>query len=73
MGGIGELFSPKKLRAPETVRMPDPEDPAALEAKRRKASTATGTGRASTVLGDVSGDAAGMAGGSTYGGTLLGG
>ncbi len=70
MGGIGELFSPRTPKAPEPVKMPDPEDPAKLEAERRKRATATGSGRASTVLGE----SGAMEGGSgVYQKTLLGG
>ncbi len=66
---MGSLFSkpdiPKPPPLPPPVRMPDPQDPAALEAKRRKQQEiAMRGGRVSTMLTDT------IAGGS--GGGKLG-
>jgi hypothetical protein len=51
MAPIGKLFAPKIPKPEPAVRMPDQQDPAAVEAKRRKrAELAQGEGRASTDL-----------------------
>ena len=63
MAGIGALFSGAKSQVAPTVRMPDQQDPAAIEAVRRKQrQTAQTTGRASTDL----------TGGDAYTNTVLG-
>jgi hypothetical protein len=36
MGGIAKMFSPKLPKPEPVVRMPDPQDPAVLEAQRKK-------------------------------------
>lgn len=64
MSGLGALFSPPKPQVQATVRMPDQQDPAALEAARKKrADLMAGSGRAST---DLTGN------GGAYSNTLLG-
>lgn len=51
MGAIKSLFAPKTPKPQPVVRMPDQQDPAAVEAKRRKrAELVQGEGRASTDL-----------------------
>ena len=51
MSAIGKLFSPKMPAVQPAVRMPDAQDPAALEAQRKKrADLSAGQGRASTDL-----------------------
>ena len=51
MGTIKSLFAPKIPKPEPAVRMPDQQDPAAVEAKRRKqAELSQGKGRASTDL-----------------------
>lgn len=51
MAPIGKLFAPKTPTPQPTVRMPDRQDPEAIEARRRKtAELAQGKGRASTDL-----------------------
>lgn len=48
------LFKAKTPKVEKPTRMPDPEDPALLEAKRRKrAEIAARGGRESTILSDV--------------------
>lgn len=62
MGGITDMF--KKPKQPEAIKMPDPEDPTALEAKRRDQARRKVDGRASTDLAS--------GGSGTYSNTLLG-
>lgn len=61
MGGMADMF--KKPKQPEPVKMPDPEDPTVLEAKRREQQKRMSAGRSSTDM---------TSGGGTYSGTLLG-
>jgi hypothetical protein len=51
MAPIGKLFAGKTPKPQPVVRMPDQQDPEAIEARRRKrAELAQGEGRASTDL-----------------------
>jgi len=60
MGGM----STPKLKEPRVVRMPNEEDPAALEAARRRREAALERqGRLSTILTDQSQARAGLGGG----------
>jgi hypothetical protein len=65
MGKLGELFSGGKAPAPQpVVRMPDQNDPASLEARRRQQrEQIAGKGRDSTILTGPGGD---------YSGSVLG-
>lgn len=57
MSGLKTLFSGPKLTPQAVVRLPDREDPAALEAQRKKrAELSAGKGRASTNLTDFAGN-----------------
>lgn len=55
MGALKNLFSaPKMPESPAPARMPDPSDPAILEARRKKlADMQKRGGRADTVLSDA--------------------
>lgn len=56
MTGLKNLFSPQTPKLPDPIRMPDPLDPAILEAKRAKmAQMQTRGGRQSTILTDGAG------------------
>lgn len=56
MGGLKNLFNPQTPKLPDPIRMPDPMDPAVLEAKRQKmAQLQTRGGRQSTILTDTGG------------------
>lgn len=73
---MGKLFGSKPTPAP-VQRMPDTEDPAVLEAKKRAAGAAQArSGRASTVLTNraqaANAPAAGGAGTTAYKSSLLG-
>lgn len=65
MGALKNLFSgPKMPTIPAPARMPDPQDPVALEARRKQqASIANRSGRSSTVLSDALMGSAGKVGG----------
>lgn len=61
MSGLFKTATPK---LPDPVRMPDPQDPAVLEAKRRQmADMQTRGGRQSTILTDTLAQSAGKVGG----------
>lgn len=65
---MGSLFAPKTPAAPPVARMPDENDPAVLEARRKAAFNATNRqGRDSTTLAQ-----GGAAQGKEYSGTTLG-
>lgn len=71
---MGKLFGGGSTPKPTPpTRMPDEEDPAILEAKRRAAEQQRSrTGRASTVLTTRQRDTTGQAGTQAYGNSLLG-
>lgn len=71
---MGGLFGGGKTPKPTPpTRMPDEEDPAIIEAKRRAAEQQRSrTGRASTVLTTRQRDTTGQAGTQAYGNSLLG-
>lgn len=81
MGGILGGPKPAILATPPAVtppaRMPDPDDPAVREAKRRQVAQMLGGGRSSTILTGPGGDArakappAGVASADSYAGTAL--
>lgn len=58
MGGIDKLFSTPKLKIPEqqpAVRLPTPDSPEAVEARKRKiAEQQSKSGRQSTILANGS-------------------
>lgn len=70
MGGLFKSDTPKPATP---ARMPDEEDPAVIEARRRAAEASRArSGRASTMLSNRNQRAQGQAGTQAYGHSLLG-
>lgn len=70
---MGGLFKSDKPKPTPPARMPDEEDPAVIEARRRAAAAAQSrSGRASTMLSNRNQRAQGQAGTQAYGNSLLG-
>lgn len=63
MAALKNMFSPKTPKVEAPSRMPDPEDPALLEARRRRQQEiAARGGRDSTILSDNLNGSKGLAG-----------
>lgn len=63
MGKLASIFSAKTPKPTPTARMPDLQDPALLEARRKKIASMKGrSGREGTILSDQLMGSAGMIG-----------
>ena len=53
MGGLASIFNPKMPKLEGAARMPDPEDPALIEARRKRLAQMSGRGgRSETILSE---------------------